>query len=73
MQTPQVFRAERLRTAYEKILQSSQIVTDEVSAVAKLGDRVKLVAALDSNFKITFSCDIALARLSLINSSETEN
>ncbi|MEO7933375.1 MAG: 2-C-methyl-D-erythritol 4-phosphate cytidylyltransferase [Chthoniobacterales bacterium] len=72
MQTPQVFQAERLRAAYQKILAVGDIVTDEVSAVAKQGDRVKLVPAQDPNFKITYSCDIALARLALTSLSLDE-
>lgn len=65
MQTPQVFPVERLREAYAKISATGEAVTDEVSAVAKLGDRVKLITARDFNFKITYSCDIALAQLAL--------
>ena len=73
MQTPQVFRVERLRTAYSQLLDSGELVTDEVSAVAKLGDRVNLIASQDFNFKITYSCDIALARLALNSPAEIEN
>lgn len=73
MQTPQVFRVERLRAAYRQILEAGELITDEVSAVAKLGDRVKLVSSQDFNFKITYSCDIALARRALISLSETES
>jgi 2-C-methyl-D-erythritol 4-phosphate cytidylyltransferase len=65
MQTPQVFRAQQLRAAYKRVLTAGELVTDEVSAVAKKGVRVKLVAAQDLNFKITYPCDIALARLTL--------
>ena len=70
MQTPQVFRVERLRAAYAALLARDELVTDEVSAVAKQGDRVKLVPAQDFNFKITYSCDIALARLALLPRDE---
>ena len=73
MQTPQVFPAQRLRLAYENILKMGEIVTDEVSAVAKMGDQVKLIPAQDPNFKITYSCDIALARLVLRSRKEAEN
>jgi 2-C-methyl-D-erythritol 4-phosphate cytidylyltransferase len=73
MQTPQVFRTEALRSAYELVLQSGEVVTDEVSAVAKIGTRVKLVPAQDFNFKITYSCDIALARLALHSLPEVES
>ena len=72
MQTPQVFRAQQLRTAYEQLLKAGEMVTDEVSAVAKEGVRVKLVAAQDLNFKITYPCDIALARLTLHSRSAGE-
>lgn len=61
MQTPQVFQRQRLIAAYTAVLSSGDLVTDEVSAVAKLGDAVKLVPSSDLNFKITFPCDIELA------------
>lgn len=61
MQTPQVFQRQRLIAAYSAIISQGELVTDEVSAVAKLGDAVKLVPSRDLNFKITFPCDIELA------------
>lgn len=65
MQTPQVFSYPRLVAAYRHLLTSEELVTDEVSAVAKIGDRVKLISTQDFNFKVTFTCDIELARLAL--------
>ena len=62
MQTPQVFRAEKLRMAYAQILQNGELVTDEVSAVAASGETIKLIPPADMNFKITYPTDIELAR-----------
>ncbi len=61
METPQIFRADLLREAYEKILADDELVTDEVSAVQALGVEVALVNNPEPNLKITFPSDIALA------------
>jgi len=73
MQTPQVFSYPRLVAAYQRLLAAGELVTDEVSAVAKTGDRVKLVPVQDYNFKVTFSCDIELARLALTSPLQPKN
>ena len=66
MGTPQVFRADFLRRAYREILATGEIVTDEVSAVERLGAPVALVdTGEEANFKITYPRDLALARLVL--------
>ena len=66
MGTPQVFRADLLRRAYAHVLATGEAVTDEVSAVARLGAPVALVdTGEDPNFKITYPRDLALARLVL--------
>lgn len=62
MQTPQVFSTELLKSAYEKVMQGSAIVTDEVSAVQDLGKPVSLVASDALNFKITYPKDLIFAR-----------
>jgi len=61
METPQVFAAGLLRRAYERVLESGELVTDEVSAVQALGEPVYLVETPEPNPKITFAGDIALA------------
>lgn len=61
METPQIFRADLLRAAYEKILEQGELVTDEVSAVQALGTEVLLVENPEPNLKITFPADLQLA------------
>jgi len=61
METPQVFDRELLMTAYEHVLGSGLLVTDEVSAVQALGEPVFVVENTSPNLKITFPADLALA------------
>ncbi|MBS0660240.1 MAG: 2-C-methyl-D-erythritol 4-phosphate cytidylyltransferase [Verrucomicrobia bacterium] len=61
MQTPQVFAVPLLRRAYEAVLSRGEIVTDETSAVAALGEPVQIVPNDDWNVKITFPRDLPLA------------
>lgn len=66
MGTPQVFRADLLRRAYEHVLGTGEPVTDEVSAVERLGAPVALVdTGEEANFKVTYPRDLILARLVL--------
>lgn len=61
MQTPQIFATGLILQAYAAIMARNEMVTDEVSAVQKLGKRVYLLKNQDWNFKITFPHDIELA------------
>ncbi len=61
MQTPQVFERELLDRAYDALFAENLSVTDEVSAVQRLGRKVALVIADDLNFKITYPRDLAIA------------
>lgn len=65
MQTPQIFLASILAHAYKLVLQTGEAVTDEVSAVQKLGISVALFKNEELNFKITVPRDLDLARLVL--------
>lgn len=65
METPQVFAVALLRRAYEAVLASGLLVTDEVSAVQQLGERVEVVLNKGPNPKITFAEDLALAERGL--------
>ena len=65
MQTPQIFHAEILERAYRQILRLNETVTDEVSAVDRLGIAVVLTRMDEPNFKITHPRDLDLARLVL--------
>lgn len=61
MQTPQVFRSSLILQAYAAVIANHETVTDEVSAVQKLGKKIALLRNDDWNFKITFPHDIELA------------
>ena len=65
MQTPQIFQAELLERAYQQILRTKEAVTDEVSAVQRLGVSVVLTRIDEPNFKITHPRDLDLAQLVL--------
>jgi 2-C-methyl-D-erythritol 4-phosphate cytidylyltransferase len=61
MQTPQIFRIDWLRDAYQRIIDSGRSVTDEVSALQEAGYPVTLICNPDWNVKITFPRDLELA------------
>jgi 2-C-methyl-D-erythritol 4-phosphate cytidylyltransferase len=65
-QTPQVFRHELLRRAFEKAREDGFTGTDESSLVERLEQvEVSVVAGSDRNIKITRPNDMELARLFL--------
>jgi 2-C-methyl-D-erythritol 4-phosphate cytidylyltransferase len=61
MQTPQIFASGLIMQAYAAIMAKHEMVTDEISAVQKLGKRIALLRNDDWNFKITFPQDFELA------------
>jgi 2-C-methyl-D-erythritol 4-phosphate cytidylyltransferase len=61
-QTPQMFRMGLLQRAFEHL---DPEVTDEASAVERLGLQPKLVASSLQNFKVTYPQDFALAEILL--------
>jgi 2-C-methyl-D-erythritol 4-phosphate cytidylyltransferase len=61
MQTPQVFSSGLILQAYAALMSKHEMVTDEVSAVQKLGKKIALMKNQDWNFKITFPHDLELA------------
>jgi 2-C-methyl-D-erythritol 4-phosphate cytidylyltransferase len=65
MQTPQIFERELIEHAYRAVYAENVSVTDEVSAVERLGRQVILVPNKDLNFKITYPGDLALAEFVL--------
>lgn len=70
-QTPQVFRLELLREAFEKAEQDEFIGTDESSLVERLETvEVVVVAGSDRNLKITKPSDMELARFFLAEEKE---
>jgi 2-C-methyl-D-erythritol 4-phosphate cytidylyltransferase len=65
MQTPQIFKRQLIEEAYRAVYSENISVTDEVSAVERLGHEVVLVVNNDFNFKITYPRDLPLAELLL--------
>jgi len=65
MQTPQIFERGLIEEAYRVVYAGNVSVTDEVSAVERLGRKVVLVLNEDFNFKITYPRDLALAEFVL--------
>lgn len=74
-QTPQVFRLDLLRQAFEKAREDVFIGTDEASLVERLEKvEVSVVLGTDRNIKITKPTDMELARLYLaLESSPLES
>jgi 2-C-methyl-D-erythritol 4-phosphate cytidylyltransferase len=64
-QTPQVFRYDLLRRAFESARQDGFSGTDESSLVERLDVEVTVVMGNDHNIKITKPGDMELARLFL--------
>jgi len=64
-QTPQMFRVGVLRQALEEALAEGAVVTDEASAIERLGLRPRLVNGSLRNFKVTYPEDFALAEVLL--------
>jgi 2-C-methyl-D-erythritol 4-phosphate cytidylyltransferase len=65
MQTPQVFERALIEEAYRAAQTESVLLTDEVSAVERLGRKVVLVLNHEFNFKITYPRDLALGEFVL--------
>jgi 2-C-methyl-D-erythritol 4-phosphate cytidylyltransferase len=61
MQTPQIFERKLIEDAYRAVYAENILVTDEVSAVERLGYKVALVLDHDFNFKITYPRDLPVA------------
>ncbi len=65
VQTPQIFRRELLESAYRAVFEEGIEVTDEISAVERVGGAVALLPNESPNFKITYPADLALAEFLL--------
>jgi 2-C-methyl-D-erythritol 4-phosphate cytidylyltransferase len=61
MQTPQVFNSGLILQAYAAIMAKNEQVTDEVSAVQRMGKKIALLKNEDWNLKITFARDLEMA------------
>ena len=62
VQTPQVFDAQLLRAALHSAIEAKVELTDDCSAVERLGKQVYLTAGLEDNIKITTPLDMILAQ-----------
>ena len=65
VQTPQVFDPDMLRGALKKAKEDGAEVTDDCSAVERLGMSVKIVEGDERNIKITTPLDLKIAKLLL--------
>ena len=61
VQTPQVFDFDLLRGALRKAAQEGAAITDDCSAVERMGFKVKIVEGDERNIKITTPIDIKIA------------
>ena len=65
VQTPQVFDADLIRAALQKVLDDGVAVTDDCSAVERLGMKVSLTQGDPGNFKLTDALDLCRAEAML--------
>lgn len=63
VQTPQVFDADLLRAALQKAVEDGAVITDDCSAVERLGMKVSLTSGDERNIKLTTPADLALAEV----------
>ena len=69
-QTPQAFRLEILREAFEQARRDEYYGTDESSLVERIGHPVSVVRGSERNIKITSPGDLSLARFFLREEQE---
>jgi 2-C-methyl-D-erythritol 4-phosphate cytidylyltransferase len=65
VQTPQVFDLDLLKSALKKAREDHAEVTDDCSAVERLGMSVKMVEGEENNLKVTTPMDLRVAALLL--------
>lgn len=65
IQTPQVFDADLLKAALQRAMEEGAEVTDDCSAVERLGAAVTLTQGDERNIKITTPTDLAVAEVLL--------
>jgi 2-C-methyl-D-erythritol 4-phosphate cytidylyltransferase len=65
MQTPQIFERKLIENAYAAVYAEDVFITDEVSAVERLGHKIAVVLNEDFNFKITYPRDLPVAEFIL--------
>jgi len=60
-QTPQTFRTDLIRLAYEPLIRQRIVVTDDAAAAERAGHRVYIVSSDPHNLKVTTPEDLLLA------------
>ncbi len=65
VQTPQVFDFDMLRGALKKARQEKAEITDDCSAVERMGFSVKIVEGDEENIKVTTPIDLKIAQMIL--------
>ena len=65
VQTPQVFDRDLLRAALKKAKEDAAAITDDCSAVERMGMSVKIVKGDEHNLKVTTPMDLRIARMLL--------
>lgn len=65
VQTPQIFRTDLLRDAYDKALQTGALFTDDTAVVESMGHPVRIVLYHGINLKVTTPSDWKLAEACL--------
>lgn len=65
IQTPQVFDFDLLRGALQKAEQDGAVITDDCSAVERMGMKVRIVEGDERNIKVTTPIDLKVAELFL--------
>lgn len=62
VQTPQVFAADLLKAALQSALESGEQLTDDCSAVERIGKTVYLIEGSEENLKLTTPIDFVIAQ-----------
>ena len=70
VQTPQVFDSQLLRAALQSAAEAGAVLTDDCSAVERMGKEVALIPGEESNLKITTPIDLLLAEAILAERGE---
>ena len=67
--TPQMFRLGLLQTALHQVIQEGQAITDEASAVRRMGQQPIMVSGRSDNIKVTTPADYLMMKKLMAPSS----
>ncbi len=59
--TPQMFRYSKIKAAYESVVDTDMVITDEAAAIEHAGHKPLMVLGNKDNIKITHATDLLLA------------